>query len=575
MMKRSAILLVLMLLVLPAFAQAVSFEIDTYAMDIAVQPDGSALFTEVVNYTFDGEHNGFLATIRHDDVLRLRDLALFVEGGIALERVEALDGVPYTYTAISDGEATAIQAYAPGTGGPRSLTLQYSLSGYAQRYQDTARANHMLLYSENDYGEATFTVSLPEAGTEDILAFVHGGIPADLLTVDGNTVRIGPTPLESGDKVELDLLFPQAWLPDARVIQSDMREAALAQEAEIAATLAETSARQAQLARVLLIAVLIALVVYAIAYLVLFLRMRKKYGLRGHIIPVADDSLLADLPVAQAQYLKEGSVSASGLSAALLALVDAGVLSLHIEEGRSVFTLLKRPQTLAPHEAFLLDWLFANGAALDPALLDAGEDYESANHFTTQYNLWKTKVAQDTRDRGWLFANNGTRLTALLSALFAGLAISFFLLRAGLWPLAVPGIVLSLLYTLLFSRIRKYTDAGEKRLAAIDGFLANYEDRLQAAPESIIGKAPLVMALGYLEPMADWIDSHPQAQAWTGYDPAPYWVYAGWHRSLLRVEQDIREAQSHNAGIQSAGSGSGSSGGGFSGGSGGSSHGAW
>lgn len=578
-MKKSTLGLLLTLLLVPALAGAVSYEITDYRLDIRVGTEGTGHFQETLTYDFDDAHNGFLVTIRHEDVLRPSDFVLQVDGGILLQRVDALDGVPYTYTATSDGSATSIQAYAPGSKGIRTLNLSYDMGGFAQRYLDTARINHKLLYSNEDYGQALFTITLPQKSTAEIDAFLHGGMPADGLSMKDGTITIGPSPVAAQKLVEVDILFPETWIPDARVIQTTMYNEALAQEAQAAAEVAEANARASRMAQILAIALLVGLVAYVIISLFVFLRLKKQYGLKHTIQPITDDALLADLPATQAQVLKEGAASASGLSATLLELTALGALTMQAEGDDTAFTWAKDVPDLAPHQQFVLDWLFAGHGTLYVADLDADDNYEAANTFTTQYNTWKQQVFTDTATRGWVFNNAAKRMASLLCVFFIGLILSFFMLRYGLWPFAIPGIVASLLFALLFSRIRKLTDEGEERLAALNGFIANYEDRLMDAPESILGKTPLIMALGYMRPLADWIDSHPASEEWAYADTIPtYWMYAGWHHSMTRMEQNVREAQSHNAGTQSAGAGGNNasgSGGGFTGGTGGSSHGAW
>lgn len=580
-MKKRCLGLLLILLLVPALAGSVSYEITDYRLDILVDTDGTGHFQETLTYDFDDAHNGFLSTIRHEDVLRPSDFVLQVDGGIILQRVDALDGVPYTYTATSDGNATSIQAYAPGGRSVRTLSLSYDMGGFAQRYLDTARINHKLLYSDVDYGQAVFTITLPQSGAADIDAFLHGAMPEDGLSVQGGVITIGPSPVAAQKLVEVDILFPEAWIPDARVIQTTMYNEALAQEEQAAAEVAEANARASRMAQILAIALLVGLVAYGVISLLVFLRLKKQFGLKHTIQPITEDALLADLPAAQAQVLKEGAASASGLSATLLELTALGALTMQAEGDDTAFTWAKDIPGLAPHQQFVLDWLFAGHGTLYVADLDADDNYEAANTFTNQYNAWKQQVFADTAARGWVYDNATKRMAALLCVFFTGLILSFFMLRYGLWPFAIPGIAASLLFALLFSRIRKLTDEGEARLAALYGFIANYEDRLLDAPGSILGKTPLIMALGYMRPLADWIDSHPMSEEWTYEETIPaYWMYsAGWHHGMTRMEQNVREAQSHNAGTQSAGAGgknaSGSSGGGFTGGSGGSSHGAW
>lgn len=569
--------LLCLLCLLPAAALGVSFEIVDYTMDIAVGADGAGQYTETLVYTFDEAYNGIRISIRHDDLLTLQDIAIYTDGDVLLEEVDDLDGVPYTYVSEKTAGATNLGIFAPGGEGERTFRITYRIGGLAQRYQDTGRINQVLHSSETDYGRASFRITLPGQDDTQIDAFVHGDVlPEEAISLAQGVLWLGPVSIAPGDRIEVQVLFPQAWLSDAPMVDADMREEALAMEARIVADAAAEAARQERLAQILVYATLGALAVYAVVFLVIFLSMRRKYGLKHPIQPVTDESLLAGMAAAEAEALHTGSVTSRALAATLLELADRGALTMEMTEEDTCFAYAYQPDGLAPHQVMLLDWLFEGRDTLCVSQLDAGEDYQAANAFTQQYNAWKTRVQQDVRARGWVFANDSKRWGALLGALLTGLIIAGSLLRSGLWPLAIVVLLLAILFAVVFGRIRRLTDAGEAQVAAMDGFIANYQDRLAQDARTVLGHTPLLMALGYLEPLADWLDAHPQALDEHYMDTLPYWAYAGWHHSMLDMDRHVREAQSHNAGTQNAGEGgSGSSGGGgFSGGSGGSSHGA-
>lgn len=576
-MKRSAIWLLLLLLYLPVCAGATSFTIPSYTLDVDIQPDGAGYYEETLVYDFDGTYNGLLADIGHRGGLTLTDLRVYVDDGIEVERVDRLDGVPYTYVATTEDEITSIQAYVPGGAGERRLLLTYRIGGLAQRYLDTARINHVLLNSESVLESVTVRIALPGREDAAVDAFVHGAMDEEQLAIANGVITLGPSRVAARHLLEVDILFPAQWLPDARIIQTDMREEALAVEAQIREERAAAAAEEERIAQLISVGILVALAVYLVVYTLLFFRLRARYGLKHAIIPTTDDALLDGISAAEAQQLKQDAVTSNGLSATLMELTGRGVLAMEQTEDDTCFTLLTRPADLLKHQEFLLDWLFEDRQTVCVQSFDAGDDTQAAQHFTNQYNAWKGWVRQGVLDRGWLYPNGGARMGALFSALFLALALAFFLLRNGLWILAVPTIAIAVLYTFLFSRIRKMTDEGERYLAAIDGFVQNYADMLTTRPEAVLGRAPLIMALGYMEPLAEWIDQSTYTADDTVWSDAPvYMYYAGWHHSLVTMDRHINEAQSHNVGTQSESSDSSSSGGGFSGGSGGgNSFGAW
>lgn len=577
-MKRGLILLLLLCL-LPVAAGAASFSITDYAMDITVEADGAGLFTETLTYAFDDEYNGILVTIRHAGGVGFFDLAIY-EGERALDLVDRLDGVPYTYTAETKGERTDITVYAPGSGDTRTFTIAYRMGGLARRYRDAARINQVLFRAERDYKKAVFTLTLPGTDAAQVQPFVHGALYGSQIGSSNGKLTFGPSALEAGDIVEVQVLFPEGWIPEARTIDSDIVQDALAVEREIDEAAARKAAEEAALNRALTIGFTVGLGVYAIAFLLVFFAMRGRYGLKGPIASVTDEAMLSSIPAAMAQVLRDKAVSSAGLVATLMELAERGVLSMRSEKEDTGFTLTGDTDSPLPYQRQLVKWLFADGDTLWINSLDAGDDYKAAQKFTNHYNRFKSLVVEDVQDAGWTFKNGGMRFGLAGASLVLGLFLALMLigLEASLL-LSMLSALLGVLFCILFTRLRRLTDEGEARLGAINGFIENYRDKLEQDPRTVLGHAPLLMALGYLEPMAEWIDRHPNA----GYDPywdnTPVWIYAGWHQSMRHMDRTAREAQSHNARVQdpkvSDNSGSGG-GGGFSGGSGGgSSHGAW
>lgn len=565
-------LLCLALLCLPASADAVSFVIRDYVMDVRIESDGAGFFDETLVYEYDGDYNGMLVTIHHEGGPAPAELHMTVDD-VPLQWVIALDDTPHTYTASTSDTVTSLKIYAPGKDDTRVLRITYRLDNIALRYADTARINHTLLYSEADYDSVTFRVDLPGGDDAAVDWFVHGAIPQAQARLSDGTLTLGPAAVRDGDRIEIDVLFPAGWLSTAAVNDQPMRDAALAQEAEIA----EAQAREERVATILGLVILGLILAYFIFCVILFLRLRGKYGTKQHIVPVTDDALLGSLPAACAQVIHLGSANASGLTATLLELCNLGVLRLDTDVDTTTFTCVDRLRGgLEPHQQMLLDWLFDGRNTLDMDALDMEGDAKAATAFNKQYNRWKSEVIEDTAQHGWIWQNSGARTGAAIAGPIVFLILSAFLFRFGLWPFGILGILLAALFAVLYTRIRKRTDDGDAREAAIQGFLDNYDDRLYAEPESVIGRVPLVMALGYMEPLAEWLDEHPEPyhdDAFTYGMYAGYWHSPGWHHRALSAEKSVREAQSTNAGTEF--SGGNSSSGGFSGGSGGSSHGGW
>jgi len=590
------LLLFLSLLSAPLSAQAASFKITAYSKDIEVRPDGSAYITEAVTYAFDGAYNGFLATLHHEEGVSLSNLALSDESGNVFSEVGALRDIPYTHTVISTKDKTDIKAYSPGVNGTRVFNIEYRLDGYCQRHLDAARINKLIFDAENDYKQASFTVALPGNGWDDVQSFVHGTVPQSAVTLQQgrlatgpatqsalslrpDRLSIGPVDLRKGDKVEVHLLFPAEWLPDAPIIQSDILEEALAVERRAAGEAEQRAADTAEATRALRVNFLALTPVYAVLSALAFFRQRKKYGLARPLPSVVDDAALDAIPPALAEVLCKRYVSSAGLSATLLDFTARGMLTMRSGEGDTCFARAEASFTtgLLPHQAFLLSWLFPEGREeLWVSSLDAGEDYQAAQAFTKQYGQWKSAVRKDAADAGWIFVNGGKKALYATLSVVLGLSLSIAMLVFGIaWPVPVLCALLGILFCVLFTRLRRVTDEGETRLAALNGFVDSYIDKLETDPHSVSIHAPLIMALGFMETLAEWIDSHPDAFGQHAWPDPPIWMSAGWHHGACHMHGAIREVQHHNAHVQDP-SQSGHSGGGSSGGSNaGSSHGAW
>ena len=578
-MKRIALALAVLLMLIPAASLAVSFEIADYELGIEVRPDGAGLMTETLLYRFDGAYNGILVTLRHAGGVSLSDLAVTADDGVLLTPVQALDEEPYTYTVETADDETRLKVYAPGEDDERRFQITYRMDGLALRYLDTGRVNYMALRSEADYESARITLVLPGEDAAAIEPFVHGAMGAGDIRQSGGTVFFGPVSLSGGDRVEIDVLFPESWLSGAVQKQTTMREEALEVERQIEEMNAEAAKRAAERERTLRVALLAVLGAYAVLFALILWRQSRIYGFKSPDRPVMDEPMLGEIPAALAQVLKDGGVSASGLSATLLELTEKRFLSERQEEGDTCFTLLGPPEGLMPHQAALVDWLFAGQNELWISALDAGDDYGRARAFVSGYGEFQNAARQDAYDLGWLFRNGFSRAGLGVLSLLLGLIVAAACLSQELFAFAAAAAVLSVLLSVQFFRLRRLTDAGEARRNALMGLMQTQMDRLETSPEAVLPHAPLLMALGAFEPLAEWIDRHPEVWDDGRHDwMPPVWMAAGWHTRAMEMDRTIRAAERHNVHVPDpdASKGNGGSGGGFSGGSGGgSSHGAW
>jgi hypothetical protein len=580
--RKIAAMILLVMMAFPAAALADGFSITAYSMDVAIRADGSAQVAENLTYSFDGSYNGFLGVIEVKDVEGLEDLKLYVDGGTLMRRVDALGSEPFTYTAVTEGGLLNIKAYAPGDGGQRSLRYEYVLRGLAQRYKDAARLNYKLIGIKNQAAleNATLRITFPGAPEH---WFAHGAMGAEDLSVDADGVlTAGPKDVRPGEYVEIDALFPADSMSLAPLIDENIVQAALDDEARLAEEKAAAEAAAAQTRGRVRYGVIGLLALFFIGAALMLRQKLARFGVKRDVAPSGDMEALSGLDAAVAELLGRGKVSESGFSATLLELVQVGALSMAAEarpltgEKGTKFTVQNRGAGLTPQQRALFDWLFAGREFLWIEDLNAGKDAKLAQDFATGYGGWQRSVSHQAVDEG-LYFGNGVKLGCGVAMLAAGgvlLSVALFFLNQG-W-IALAGLLLTGVMVFGFTRVRSITDLGEAKCAAVRGFCEKYGENLKGLPPEALKHLPVLVALGYVEPLARYLDERANQPDYGYGGWLPVWWYAGWYHDIGRVDRSLQDVRQYNAGVAAK---SGGSSGGFSGssggGGGGGGHGAW
>lgn len=581
MRKITAILVMILMLALPVYALAADYSIPAYSMEVAIQSDGSAQVTENLTYRFDGSYNGILSSFDVGDVEGLQDLKLYVDGETLLKQVDVMNMEPYTYTASREGDFVNIKAYAPGNGGERVFRYEYVLAGLAQRYQDAARLNYKLIGIANDVtlGNATIRVSFP--GTPDHW-FAHGAMGDGDLSMEGNVLTAGPRDVEPGRYVEIDALFPADSLGSAPLIDQSIVQSALDTEAQLAEEKAAADAAAARTRSIMRYGVMGLLALFFVAAAFLLRGKLERYGVKKDVKPSDDLAQLDGLDAALAQQLAQGKVDESGFSATLLELTQKGVLSMTGEvhpvsgEKEVKFSVANRDAEMSGQQRVLFDWLFQNREFLWIDDLNAGDSRTAAQAFATGYNAWQPSVRHQAMEQG-LYYGNGAKLGCGVAMLAVGgvlISVAAFVLNLA-W-LGIAGLLLTAVMVYGFTRVRNVTDTGEAKIAAVRGYCEKYGEKISDLPPDALKHLPLLVAMGYLEPLTRYLDQRANDPAYGYGNMLPVWWYAGWYYDMGRFNRSFHDVRRHNASIVAQSS---SGGGGFSGssggGGGGGGHGAW
>ncbi len=590
-MRKFMVLLVMVLMLLPPYALAADYTIAAYSMDVAIEDDGSARVAERLTYEFDGSYNGILSSIDVGDVEALEGLKLYVDGGTLLRQVDQMQMEPFTYTAQREGDLLNIRAYAPGDGGARFFEYEYTLRGLAQRYQDAARLNYKLIGIANavTLRDATITVTFPDAPTD---YFVHGAMDETHLSLDGSVLTAGPRDVYPGEYVEIDALFPadslaSAPLIDRRVIQETLdTEARLVEErAEAEAAAAEALKEAEKLERRLQYGATGILAAFFIGAALILRGKITRFGLKKAIVAKEDDAALEGLDAAVAEQLVRNTAGESGFSATLLELVQKRALSMRGEvhpvsgEKQVKFTVESRGADMSPQQKVLFDWLFTGRDFLWIEDLDAGRSASAAQAFDKNYRQWQQAVRRQAEEEGLYFGGRAKMGCGAVMLAVGGVLLSIATFALGLVPVGIAGILLTVLVLIGFTRVRSLTDLGEAKCSAVRGFCERYEGKIADMPADSLKHMPILVALGYVEPLTEYLEQRA-SDPYYGYgEMLPIWWYAGWHHDMGRVNRSFHEVRKHNASVVSQDSSSSSSDGGFSGssggGGGGGGHGAW
>jgi len=556
----------LLLLPLSALADA-GYSIESYAMYVSVQPDGSAAVVEQLEYDFDGEYNGILSLFDADGVDGIEDFRVTIDG-VEMTPVDEMTYISNTYTVTETAENLfEVRIYSPGSGDRRTVLYEYTLTGLARRYADTGMI-HRKFIGENSavtLQNASVVVSFQDhSASVGVNAFAHGGMNASDISFGDRSVSFGPKSVRSGDSVEIRMLFPAEWLPDAPVIDETIYETVLAEEARIAE---EEQARAVRTEN----AKYIFTAVYILLFFSAWLLMTKKYGLKGRLAGTPDPSGVTRWPAAFLTAALEDEADTDALSGTLMELVSDGSILMEPEGEGLRFTLVRREaEGRFPHQTALIDWLFDRRDFFLLSELNAGTDYERARRFEDGYNRYVSQVSADLLASGLRFKNDGLRISLNALIIILGAMGTGGVLLAGT-PNLFLGLTLgSMVFLLIFlmSRIRRLTDEGERLQANAEVFKragVSFEDGYS-------DYISCYAALGMTEPLVQSIEHsaiEPSA------DDMPVWMFTGWYYSLHTLNSSMRDFHHHNASIPDPNASSSSRSGGSTGNGGGGGHGAW
>jgi uncharacterized membrane protein YgcG len=287
------------------------------------------------------------------------------------------------------------------------------------------------------------------------------------------------------------------------------------------------------------------------------------------------------MDAAIAELLGRGKLSESGFSATLLELVQKGALSMAAEtqpltgEKETKFAVVNRGADLTAQQAALFNWLFADREFLWIEDLNAGQGRETRAGFRVRLQQLQQAARHQAIDQGLYFANSAKLGCGVAMLTVGGILLSAALFFLGQNAVAVAGLLLTGVMVLGFTRVRNITDLGEAKCAAVRGFCEKYGENLKSLPPEALKYLPVLVALGYVEPLARYFDERANEPDYGYGGWLPVWWYVGWYHDVGRADRSFHDVRKHNASVVASSSSSGGFSGSSGGGGGGGGHGAW
>lgn len=213
-----------LLLALAPAAAAKSYFIDTARVEVAVAPDGSLLVTEHLTFAFDGDFQGAYRDIPVRSGEAVFDVRVS-EGGVAYApgapTALGSSGSPGTYGVEDQGSRVRVVWHYRQSGGERTFTVTYRMTGLTVAYDDVAEVNLQVWGDEWDVSLNALEAEMAIPGSPapgDVRVWGH---PASVqgfteFAADGVTPTLYAVYVPPAQFVEMRVVFPRALLTSDR-----------------------------------------------------------------------------------------------------------------------------------------------------------------------------------------------------------------------------------------------------------------------------------------------------------------------------------------------------------------------
>ena len=495
---------------LSAMAEDGQDVIRSMTVDAEVESDGGMLVVQTAQYNFQTSGNGFYI-----------DFDFVLDGGVEVEEFTGGEWRQYTGRPVANNgsrevytlEGGRLKIYYPTVGGETpTFRITYRILHAAQRYRDTAEIYWQVIPEGYDFpiGRLDVSVATPAQGADMASNKVWGHSPAagEAAIVDENHFSFFAEEIRAHEMVEIRALFSPECLPDAELIPEEHLAAVLEQEEQYI----KADHRDRAFYILSWVAGVAALAGAAVMMIVLYFRYDREYSHSQKFDYYRE--LPEPYPPAEAAVLiRYRKLTPDDVTATLMdlarreyviiedasAYVERYDLSRRCGKEELVITATTKPREgLAPHEAFLLDWLLrdcGDGAALFmDDLKDITKKESSAQMFLDRYKAWQAQVLAATAGRDYFDDQfqGLKRVSVLIGALLLAAGILSFFIGAGgriEWVGGKPLLLLAalplIIYPLAIKRRSRYGAQKYHEWMAFKRYLVDFSNMKEAGQQSL------------------------------------------------------------------------------------------
>lgn len=469
-------------------AQAKSFKINQYHVQINLQKNGDAIVNQRIAYHFNGQFNGVYYDQDTAGIGRLTAAKVTV-GSHTLR--QSTSTAPKTYTLTRQSHNTRFKVYYPANNETVTFNYHYRLGNVVTNYRDTAEMNWKIIGTAWDVAlnNVRINVQLPARPISTLQAWTHGPL-AGHTTVSKKRGQVTMTvaTVPENTAVESHLLFPTTVTPNAPTKTTNRKQAAQQLEAK----LARKANQQRQLAFLIPLGLTLGFLLAAVGHLFgqwRWFRHHAKHQV--HQLPVVHRFDIPNYsPVVSQSILTRHTPDTKAFSAWLLELAAAGELQIVPEA--DTYRLTQTNKLTTTHQKNpLLHYIFNTigqpdgDTQLATVTLAEISDYQPTgdhNPLSDRFDDWADQQFQAVTAANLLDANNQqirvhAHLLLWLNAalMMFGIITSAFM---GRFAWITSGIILTLLIFGLslalsisaFRGLSPYTQTGEEAVAEVKGF---------------------------------------------------------------------------------------------------------